>query len=182
MVRRNTLTPELADQIVAAFEAGNSVRRTAALVGVSRSALYDWLAQGEQDNAPELFADFADRCTRARTKVLGELFNAAYQDAIGGVEIKRAVRPDGTEEVQTTPPNGKIALELMSRMDPDEWRPVKAVELEVSGPDGGPVRVAGQEGVVEGIRERVRKAKERRAAEAAARAELERQKAGEHGG
>ncbi|MEV1002635.1 hypothetical protein [Nonomuraea sp. NPDC050202] len=94
--------------------------------------------------------------------MLGELFNAAYQDAIGGVEIKRAVRPDGTQEVQTTPPNGKIALELMSRMDPDEWRPVKAVELEVSGPDGGPVRVAGQEGVVEGIRERVRKAKERR--------------------
>ncbi|GAA2410850.1 MULTISPECIES: hypothetical protein [Nonomuraea] len=163
MGRPTKLTPDLADKIVEAFEAGNSVRRTAALVGVNRATLHDWLAQGEADDAPELFSDFSDRCTRARTKVIGELFNAAYQDAVGGVEIKRAVRPDGTEETQVTPPNGKVALELMSRMDP-EWRPVKA--YEISGPEGRPVELSHQDGVVESVLERVRKAKERRAAEA----------------
>ncbi|GAA2691715.1 hypothetical protein [Nonomuraea recticatena] len=180
MGRRTKLTPELADKIVQAFEAGNSVRRTAALCGVSRTALHDWIAQGEADDAPDLFADFSDRCTRARTKVIGDLFNAAFQDAVGGVEVKRTVRPDGSEETQVTPPNGKVALELMARMEPEEWRPVKAIEL--SGPEGRPVELSHQNDVVESVMERVRKARERRAAEAAAHAGAQPDSGEEHGG
>ncbi|WP_449066238.1 hypothetical protein [Planomonospora algeriensis] len=63
-----------------------------------------------------------------------------------------------------TPPNGKVALQMMALLDPEEWLPRKAVEL--SGPGSGPVEVTHQAEVVEGILARVRKAKERRAATA----------------
>ncbi|MBG0818899.1 hypothetical protein [Planomonospora sp. ID82291] len=168
MGRPTKLTPELADHFIEALEKGNSIRRAAALCGITRKTAHAWIAQGEEDDASPELRDFCDRVTRARTKAIGDLFNAAYQDAIGGVEIKRTVRPDGSEEVQVTPPNGKVAMQLMALLDPEEWLPRKALEL--SGPNSGPVEVSHQAEVVEGILARVRKAKERRAAEAAARA------------
>ncbi|GAB2468186.1 hypothetical protein GCM10027187_40470 [Streptosporangium sandarakinum] len=163
--RPTKLTPELADRFVQALEEGNSIRRAAALTGITRSTAHAWIAQGEADDAPPEFSDFSDRVTRARTRVMGDLFNAAMQDAIGGVEIKRTVRPDGSEETQVTPPNGKVALQMMALLDPEEWLPRKAVEL--SGPGAGPVEVSHQADVVEGILARVRAARERRAARAA---------------
>ncbi|MGW5686488.1 hypothetical protein [Nonomuraea sp. NPDC003754] len=164
MGRPTKLTPELADAFIRALENGNSIRRAAAHVGITRSTAHAWIAQGEEDDAPPEFSDFSDRVTRARTRALGELFNAAFQDAVGGVAVKRMVRPDGSEETQVTPPNGKVALQMMALLDPEEWLPRKAIEL--SGPGSGPVELTHQEGVVEGILDRIRKSKERRAVEA----------------
>ncbi len=54
-------------------------------------------------------------------------------DAVGGVETRRVLRPDGTLIVHTTTPNGRLALEMLARMS-SEWRPVKAAPPEVSPP------------------------------------------------
>lgn len=171
MIGRPTkLTPELADRFVTAMEQGHSITRAAALCGITRGTAHAWLAKGQEDDpsTPPEFSDFSDRVTRARTEVMGKLFNAALEDALGGVEVKRTVRPDGSEETQVTPPNGKIALQMMALLDPEEWTPRKA--LEVSGPGSGPVEVEIQAATVETLVGRIKKSRERRAAEAGERA------------
>ncbi|WP_449066239.1 helix-turn-helix domain-containing protein [Planomonospora algeriensis] len=79
MGRPTKLTPELADRFVTALEEGNSIRRAAALCGITRSTAHLWLARGEEEDAPPEFSDFSDRVTRARTRALGELWNAAFR-------------------------------------------------------------------------------------------------------
>ncbi|MER5322301.1 hypothetical protein [Streptosporangium roseum] len=169
--RPTLLTPELAKILCDAREKGNSITDCAAHAGIARGTLHRWLQEGEADDSPPEFRDFRDRFTRARAMAIGPLLNAAYEDAIGGKEIKRATRPDGTEEVQFTPPNGKIALELMARMDPENWLPRKAVEL--SGPEGAaiPLSMQHQQAIETGLAKRIAEVKAKRAERAALKAE-----------
>ncbi|TMR10092.1 hypothetical protein ETD86_40930 [Nonomuraea turkmeniaca] len=167
--RPTKLTPEIADALCEARQKGHSIAGAAALCGVGKSTLKRWLAEGEPDDAPEGLRDFRDRFTRAGAHAIGSLINAAFEDALGGVVIKTVERtlPDGSSvrEEQVTPPNGRTALEIAARLAPDDWRPVKAVEL--TGADGGPVEIAHQAGIVEGVVARVAAVKARKAAEAA---------------
>lgn len=169
--RPTLLTPELDKLLCDAREKGNSITDCAAHAGIGRSTLHRWLQEGEADDSPPEYRDFRDRFTRARAMAIGPLLNAAYEDAIGGKEIKRGVRPDGTEEVQTTPPNGKTALALMALLDPENWLPRKAVEL--SGPEGAaiPLTVQQQTEIETGLAKRIADVKARRAERAALRAE-----------
>ncbi|MEU4231217.1 hypothetical protein AB0F17_43575 [Nonomuraea sp. NPDC026600] len=80
-----------------------------------------------------------------------------------GALVREVVRPDGTQERSWTPPNGHVALELLARMNPEDWRPVKAVE--VSGHQGGPVEVGYDSAAVEGIVKRISEVKQRRQAQ-----------------
>jgi hypothetical protein len=175
MGRPTKLTPELADALCEARANGHGTRGAAAACGIARSTLQAWLAKGEEEDPDPLYSDFAARFTRAGAKAIGRLVSAVFEDAVGGVEIKRVVRPDGSEETQVTPPNGMVALKALAQLAPEDWQPRKA--LEVSGPNAGPVEVAQTE-VIENVLSRVRAAKERRAAIEAAQ-----QPAGEeHGG
>lgn len=138
--RPTKLTPELQEQLVAAIKAGNSIAEAAQLVGVHEATIHRWRQQGEADDAEPPFREFREALTRARAHARDLLINAAFKDAIGGVEIESGTRGDGGEYTKVTPPNGRIALELLARMFPRDWRPVKAVE--VSGPEGGPVQMS----------------------------------------
>ncbi|MFI7134049.1 hypothetical protein ACIBQ1_50840 [Nonomuraea sp. NPDC050153] len=89
--------------------------------------------------------------------------SAAFADAIGGTLIREVTRPDGTRERAWAPPNGRVAHELLARMYPEEWRPVKAVEL--SGHQGGAIEVGHNTAVVEGIVKRIAEVKQRRHAQ-----------------
>ncbi|WP_433542006.1 helix-turn-helix domain-containing protein (plasmid) [Streptosporangium sandarakinum] len=162
--RPTKLTPDLQRDLVKALENGHSIASAAALVGVSDRTVHRWMEQGEADDATDEIRQFRQALTQARATARDILINAAFQDAIGGVEIKRETRPDGTEGVQTTPPNGRIALELLARMFPEEWRPVKAVE--VSGPNGGPVTLNHQTEIESSLARRIAEVKARRAARA----------------
>ncbi|MGW2220112.1 hypothetical protein ACWCSD_34430 [Nonomuraea sp. NPDC001684] len=181
MGRPTKLTPELADLLCEARANGHGTRGAAAACGISRSTLQLWLSKGEEGEDPDpIYSDFSARFTRAGARAIGRLVNAVFEDAVGGVEIKRTVRPDGSEEVQVTPPNGAVALKALAQLDPEDWQPRKA--LEVSGPNAGPVEVA-QADVVENVLARVRAAKERRAAEAARAEQAGQAGSGEeHGG
>ncbi|MEV7011974.1 hypothetical protein [Streptosporangium sp. NPDC051022] len=166
--RPTKLTPQVQAGLVAALQAGHSIASAAALAGISERSVHAWRARGEDDDAPEEFLQFAQALTHARAKACEILLTAAFRDAIGGIEISHTIRPDGTETVRITPPNGRLALELLSRMSP-EWRPVKAVALEVSGPQGGVVKGGLDEAALERLAARVSKAARRARAEQAAR-------------
>ncbi|MEV0351548.1 hypothetical protein AB0H88_37735 [Nonomuraea sp. NPDC050680] len=92
-----------------------------------------------------------------------DLVSAAFADAKGGTLIREVVRPDGTRERAWTPPNGRVALELLARMYPEDWRPVKAVE--VSGHQGGAVEIGPNAAVIEGIVKRIAEVRKRRQAQ-----------------
>ncbi|MBT2225011.1 hypothetical protein [Nonomuraea sp. NEAU-A123] len=92
-----------------------------------------------------------------------DLVSAAFADARGGTLVREVIRPDGTREHAWTPPNGRVALELLARMYPEEWRPVKAVE--VSGHQGGAIEIGHNAAVVEGIVKRIAEVKQRRQAQ-----------------
>ncbi|RVX45765.1 hypothetical protein EDD27_8582 [Nonomuraea polychroma] len=163
MGRPSKLTPELRDQLCRHLEAGHFLGTAADLCGVGRSTVHRWMARGEEEDAPPEYREFCEALTRARARATDVLVSAAFADAGGGVLIRDVQRPDGTRERAWTPPNGRVALELLARMCPDDWRPVRAVE--VSGPQGGPVNVTDDQAVIENIMARIAKAKARRQAE-----------------
>ncbi|GAA3253012.1 hypothetical protein [Nonomuraea helvata] len=163
MGRPTKLTPDLQDQLCRHLAAGHFLGMAAELCGVGRSTVHRWMAEGEGEDAPTELRAFREAVTRARAKAADVLIAAALADAVGGVLVREAERPDGTRERAWSQPNGRIALDLLSRMFPDDWRPVKAVE--VSGPQGGPVNLTHNEAVIENIRARVAKSRARRQAE-----------------
>ncbi|SDH70051.1 Helix-turn-helix domain of resolvase [Sinosporangium album] len=153
--RPTLLTPELQQQIVTILEQGRTITDAAALCGIGRRTIHRWLADGELDNADEAMRHFWRAVTHARAKGRAVLVDAAFEDVRGGFLVKEVERPDGSTERQWAPPNGMLALKMLERMDPEHWRPVKAVE--VTGAGGGPVAVS--HGVdLEGLAERVARA------------------------
>ncbi|NRQ30678.1 hypothetical protein HII36_02335 [Nonomuraea sp. NN258] len=160
MARPSKLTPELQDKICRHLEAGHFLSTAADLCGVGRSTVHRWLAQGEEEDAPAELRGFREAIGRARGRSADVLVAAAFADAVGGVLVREAERPDGTRERAWSQPNGRVALDLLSRMFPEDWRPVKAVE--VSGPQGGPVNVGTDPAIIQNIIDRVAKAKARR--------------------
>ncbi|MFI6803125.1 hypothetical protein [Streptosporangium canum] len=143
-------------------QAGHSIASAAEMAGISERTVHTWRERGQADDDPEKFAQFAQfaqALTRVRAKARDILVAAAFAEAVGGIEIQRTIRPDGTEDVRTTPPNGRLTLELPARMHPD-WRPVKAVEI--SGPQGGAVAVGYDTAALERLAARIKETKARR--------------------
>ncbi|TMR90040.1 hypothetical protein [Nonomuraea basaltis] len=160
MGRPTKLTDDLQDQLCRHLEAGHFLGTAAELCGVGRSTVHRWMAQGEEDDAPAELRAFRAAVTRARAKAADVLIAAALADAVGGVLVREAERPDGTRDRAWSQPNGRIALDLLWRMFPDMWRQVKAVE--VSGPQGGPVNLTHNEAVIENLIARIAETKARR--------------------
>ncbi|MFI6499876.1 hypothetical protein [Nonomuraea typhae] len=164
MGRPSKLTADLRDQLCQHLEAGHFLGTAADLCGIGRSTVHRWMAHAEEDDAPEEYREFREAVTRARARAsVVVLVSAAFADATGGTLIREVVRPDGTQERSWTTPNGRVALELLARMHPADWRPVKAVE--VTGHQGGPVEVDQNSKVIEGIMRRIAEVKKRRQAE-----------------
>ncbi|MEV4182232.1 helix-turn-helix domain-containing protein [Streptosporangium canum] len=157
MGRPTKLTPQVQADLLAALQAGHSIASAAEMAGISERTVHTWRERGQADDAPEEFAQFAQALTRARAKARDILVAAAFAEAVGGIEIQQTIRPDGTEDVRTTPPNGRLALELPARMHPD-WRPVKAVEI--SGPQGA-VAVDHNTEVIERLAARIKETRAR---------------------
>jgi hypothetical protein len=162
MGRPSKLTPELRDELCKHLEAIHFLGTAADLCGVGRSTVHRWMALGEEEGAVPEYREFREALTRARARASVDLVSAAFADAVGGTLVREVIRPDGTRERAWTPPNGRVALELLARMYPEEWRPVKAVE--VSGHQGGPIEVGSNAAVVESLVRRIAEVKKRRQA------------------
>lgn len=141
---RTVLTPAKADKIIQAVQAGNHVTTACALADIGHSTLYRWLdhardvdealATGEPFNPEWLpYRDLRDRLQRARAEAEDTMVDVIRRDAVGGFITSEEPVVNGDGEVQYdedgnvlwkrtyTSPNGRLALEYLSRSAPDRW-------------------------------------------------------------
>jgi hypothetical protein len=98
---KSTLTPELADRLVALIKAGNYITVAVRACGISRALLYQWLARGESlAESDAAYAELRERVENAKAE--GEARNVA--------SIANAARD-----------NWLAAAWLLERQYPDRW-------------------------------------------------------------
>jgi hypothetical protein len=117
--------------------------------------------------AADVYRDYRDRFTRARAEVAVVHVALVAKAARGGQVVRQVTRtePDGTvhEEVERARPEWKASAWLLSKSFPADLGDRRSVE--VSGPDGGPVRHAPAEDVLVTLAERLQEVRERHARE-----------------
>ena len=119
MAARSKFTADRRKAILEALERGNTLTHAAALAGVSREAVYDWLKRGAEAKDPEpAYRRFAEDVARA---------NALVADYAVG-KIKDAM-----------PDDWRASMTFLERRFPEEY--AKRERHEVSGPKGEPIKV-----------------------------------------
>ena len=109
---------ETLDTIVRAIRGGNYVETAAAMAGVSKSTLYDWLKQG----------------ARAKTGKLKE-FSDAVNQAQGEAEARDVLTIGGAAKL-----DWRAAAWRLERKFPDRWG--RRDTMKHTGPGGGPIITA----------------------------------------
>lgn len=154
--RRPALTPQIAAEIVALVEAGNYVQTAAQVVGLNPATVWQWLQKGEEARtaladgealAPQAqaYIEFVETLTRARARAEVHAVGVVQQVMVGGflIEETPVVAKDGTlvRDPETgdilyarkyAQPDGKLAMEYLSRSAPDRWSREPAQRLEVT--------------------------------------------------
>lgn len=143
--RPTKLTPERTDRILAAIRAGNYLNTACAYAGISYNTLRRWLTTADTPDATDELREFREALERARAEAEIRLVGAAVKAAVGGSLVRRSRRTlrDGTveEDEQFAPPDGRTALEILSRSYGGAERWTRRSAVEVSGAGGGPVQV-----------------------------------------
>jgi hypothetical protein len=152
------LTPESRDRFLEAVRAGAPLNLAAAHAGFTYAAYARWMALGSAalearedgrayDPAHKPYLEFFEASQRARAAGGMRDFLLVQKAAAGGYVVKETTRkfrgPDGwvTEtEKQLAPVDWKAAAYVLDRTHADTFR--KPTQVELSGPGGGPVRVA----------------------------------------
>ncbi|MFF4188127.1 hypothetical protein ACFYZ9_33525 [Streptomyces sp. NPDC001691] len=158
--RARLLTPEVESRLIEASRMGLAVDIAARNAGISRHTFHRWMRLGrdelldrdagaEPDPQNDVFVEFYEQVEEARA-------NAAFQAAF---DIRRSSRGGiVTKETHRTydPHTGKVVEETVIDKTPPEWRAAAwylerqhrsqygkeaHVEVELTGADGGPVRI-----------------------------------------
>jgi hypothetical protein len=141
MGRPSKLTAARKQRIIETISAGQTQETACGLVGISRKTLREWLKKGE-DQSSGPYREFFDSFQKAFADAEVQLVRAVWRIAIGGVWMlpvydehgNRMVDERGKPRVRrmTLLPNGRLALKLLARSDPQEWGgkpdPVAAVD------------------------------------------------------
>ena len=98
--------------ILKALEAGHTRSAAAALAGMHRSTLWEWVSDD---------ADMAMACDMAEAMAEAKVSDALIQQAVGR--------------------DWKASITWLQHRRRDDWKP-PTVTQEVSGPDGGPIELA----------------------------------------
>ena len=128
--RHTLLTPELADNLLAALRAGAYLHVAARAVGIRRETLADWMRRGREGDAPfaELLTQIEEAQAAGEVRNVATVANAArenwqaaawllergYPERWGRVSTRLRL-PDKPPEEQATPPP---ASALTDRDDP----------------------------------------------------------------
>ncbi|MEU3455661.1 hypothetical protein ABZ671_18970 [Micromonospora sp. NPDC006766] len=156
--RPSKLTPEIADRIIKAVRLGNFLETAAKASGVHPATVYRWLQDADKPGSPRAKREFRDALSRARAEAEQRMVGAVIKDANGGYVTKRVTRVlrNGDKETEETiaGPNGRVALEFLSRAFPDRW--ARRSALEVTGAGGGPIQVSAER--INGLADRVQAA------------------------
>jgi transcriptional regulator with XRE-family HTH domain len=112
---RPRTSEETRDALVRAFERGLTQRDACDIVGVSRGQLVKWLQDGEREieagNYEHIDAAFAARVRGAQAN-----YRATLVDVVN----------DGAKL------DPELALKVLERRDPKEWRPQSAVDVNAN--------------------------------------------------
>jgi transposase len=105
--------------IVEAIARGNTLGHAAALAGVSRKTVYQWLAKGEAATNPRSsYRMFAEDVARANAQVAEEMIGVIREKA---------------------PDDWRAAMTFLERRFPDDY--AKRERHEVAGPSDGPIKI-----------------------------------------
>ncbi|XTZ13841.1 hypothetical protein ACQSSU_20305 [Micromonospora echinospora] len=154
-MRVSKLTPEVTTRIINAVRLGNYLDVAANAAGVHPATVYRWLQEADKPGAPKAKREFREALTRARAEAEQRMVGAVIKAASGGYVTKRVTRVTRSGDTETEEtiagPDGKVALEFLSRAFPDRWASRKAVE--VTGTGGGPIQVSAER--INGLADRV---------------------------
>ena len=114
------LTPEVHQEIVSTIELGAPRELAAEAAGISKATLFRWLTRGKSDGAPERFRKLADDVHRASARGAVRSLVEIHRDQGGGWQRHKW---------------------LLAVRYPEHF--TEHGRLEHSGPDGGPIEVAG---------------------------------------
>ncbi|MFC6883442.1 hypothetical protein [Actinomadura yumaensis] len=159
------LDDEVREQLLEAISHGATIESAVAAAGIGVTTFYRWMERGEQalqslqdgeepKPSEEPFREFREAVTRAHAR--GEVFNADLlrKIAVGGFVVKTRTKryrdPASGQVVEEreddiAPPDLRAVTFYLERRHGGSWG--KASALEVSGPGGGPVEVAGGAGL-----------------------------------
>jgi hypothetical protein len=114
--RRTKLTPELQDQICTLLANHNSKQSTCQILGISRTAFYQWMRKGEREEGRK-YIQFCKAVNKAQAQSVMVLTNA----------IANA-------------PSWKAAAWLLERLHPEEFGRRRVIEY-ITPDDEPPVKV-----------------------------------------
>lgn len=145
--RPTKLTPDVRDRIVKSVRMGNFIETAAEAAGVHKGTVFRWIQEANEGHPDPSRTEFRDALMQARAEAEANMVALVFRAAMGGVVIKEVTRTlrDGTQESETvySAPDGRVGLEYLSRAFPDRWRKQTSTtsQVELSGPDGGPIQV-----------------------------------------
>lgn len=141
--RPTKLDPDVAKTIIDTVRAGNYLDTGAAYAGIGRSTLMRWLADADKPGAPLHLREFRDAVARARAEAEVRTVALIGRAMTGGYVLEETTRTTEAGASETTrryaPPDGRLGLEYLSRVAPSRFG--RRTAIEVSGPEGGPVKV-----------------------------------------
>lgn len=153
--------PQRAEVFITSLEKGAVIRHAAQAAGLVERTVLRWIAQGDEAQAladdGERLSDHEEACRRfaqtvhqVRGSVATEAVGILQEVARGGHLLERRTIPrkDGQPpivEEKYAPPNERAADLLLRRSFSHDFNDASRVELEVTGPAGGPVQVAAAE-------------------------------------
>ena len=122
MARPTKLTPELQKRITDAIQGGVDKKVAAAMAGIAESTFYDWLDQGRKPDALPEFSEFSESIERAEAEA----------------EVVKVSRIS----IAANNGNWKAASWWLERKHPERWSETKKLQTEITGADGGPVKIS----------------------------------------
>lgn len=137
MARPSKLTPALRERISQALSAGASYRAAAVSAGVGDSTLRAWLARGRVEQAAGRPARGTQRAIkRARREAPYVELLESVEQAAARAEVRAALLIAKAAET-----DWRAAAWFLERRDPATFG--QRLALEHTGPEGGPVELAG---------------------------------------
>ena len=119
MGRTPKLTPERSEEVCKYLRAGNYISTSCAAAGIGESTFYAWMKRGEEEK-DGVYREFVESVSRARVEA--EVRNVAL--------VQRAATGDW-----------RAAAWFLERSLPAKYG--KSTKVEHSGPEGGPITLAG---------------------------------------
>jgi hypothetical protein len=130
--RPTKLTPTVERAVCKAVRAGNYIETAAALAGINKDTLYDWLKRGARE---------ATRIDAGHEPDAGEAPYVQFSDA-----VKKALAESESADLRRIERAGadqwQAAAWRLERRFPDRWGRQR---VEVTGKDGGPLEVTLEE-------------------------------------